>query len=550
MKSLWPLSLALALVAIIASVIVGSHYLKSSDSSERTARYLPPDTGLYLSVNLSPEPGELSMVKNIYQSLIDDPGVKSNIDNLLEEFKAASYLNFREDLLPWLGPDFAVGILDPFSLAGPTNGGPHEIVLFVGTTDPEATETAVEQMLATIETEEGSTYQTGNYQGHVTYNLERGAEAAAPHLAVTSEYLLMSTRQQLIEDAIDLMEDPGPSLFDSVNFREARTAAEGPRLAFLYLATDDFAGSLLGTFGIPLGETIAGNQPGSTAEQSDAVSVSVSAIDKGIRLVASSKTPSRQSDIFRTDAAGPAAYLPQDTLGFVSVGSVPPLWETLQRQMGETANEMDLIEGMFGLLGAGLDLEYAEGLIGWMSGEASFALLPPLEIRKDVPILHALLVSEYNDEAAATQKLEDLFSRLGTLEKVDLDGAEATVLDLGFPGVEGYQPGYVLLDGRIVIGTTSEALRQAVAVRAGDIPALSAAPGYNRLRRAAGAPPGTVMFFSLSRVQDEIAALLDSMGEAGAGQEFSPLLGPVDSVFVGSDQGEELTKFHIVVTLD
>ena len=72
-----------------------------------------------------------------------NPGFQERLDEVYGDIEEETGINVEEDLLPWLGPEIAVGI--------PAFEGiveEPELVAFIGTIDAAATETFLQKLLA------------------------------------------------------------------------------------------------------------------------------------------------------------------------------------------------------------------------------------------------------------------------------------------------------------------------------------------------------------------------------------------------------------------
>ena len=101
---------------------------------EQTAQILPPDTDGYLSINLRPGLSQLQKMDAVFSNWSDNPALQTQLEELLGglEFDTGISINFEEDILPWLGPELALGVCHDPDFMRTEQAGPIH-VLIVGT---------------------------------------------------------------------------------------------------------------------------------------------------------------------------------------------------------------------------------------------------------------------------------------------------------------------------------------------------------------------------------------------------------------------------------
>ena len=124
---------------------------------------------------------------------------------------------------------------------------------------------------------------------------------------------------------------------------------------------------------------------------------------------------------------------------------------------------------------------------------------------------HLLLIFEIPSRRSVAQHLEVIFSGLQyarkvTVEEDVIEGVEATLIKderggdfrPGYRFVEGFSPGYLFLgDKYLVIGTTIDALREAVLVYKGQRPSLQDCSWYNDILAALQQEGGWTAYLNL-----------------------------------------------------
>ncbi|MFH0769721.1 MAG: hypothetical protein V1932_09225 [Chloroflexota bacterium] len=77
-------------------------------TGEQTASILPPDTDGYLTINLRPGLPQLEKMRQVLSKWVDNPALKNQFEGLMSQL-AASGIDIKQDVLPWLGPELALG---------------------------------------------------------------------------------------------------------------------------------------------------------------------------------------------------------------------------------------------------------------------------------------------------------------------------------------------------------------------------------------------------------------------------------------------------------
>ena len=235
------LLLVLIVVAVLAVAIAGGltayFVLRTETVSEQTAKFLPADTQIYYSLNLRPGTDQLKKFRDILERFRQHPNFQEQIDDLYDEAEDETGVDLREEVLPWLGPELAVGVIDVVesAIAGAANGLP-QYVVFVGTRDSEATSVVLEDFLGFLETKEDIKYERDTYREFLVWREPNSDE----RLALTDDYVLFASDMDLMEDTIDRIktDDSSGSLFESDRFQAARDAIPFARFSMLYIDTD------------------------------------------------------------------------------------------------------------------------------------------------------------------------------------------------------------------------------------------------------------------------------------------------------------------------
>lgn len=546
------LIIAAALVLVLGTAVgVGVYFFiqiqSLSHAPEETAKFLPIETSLYVSMNLRPGEGQLMKARDILDVFKDNPKFEEKLEELYGDIEEEIGINVEEDLFPWLGPEIAIAI--------PTLEGideTPEFVAFIGATDTAAAESFLRKLIAFAEESNGTEYEEGVTRGYLTFVVDPSDDVSA-HIALTDDYIVLATGAEALESALDRM-DSGqdqdrPSLFDNPGFQEAREAAESPRFGIMYV---DIAG-IVDQLGESFDEEIVDSLRDFSDQLPDFIVASSSFIDKGIRVSTSFDYPT-QDQLFvpaSTNSVGSAGRAPEDTVALLSFVGVQDAWERFRDEVTDLPG-LDLDEAL-DEIEAGIDIDIEEDILSWMTGELAFAMLLPGGVSFSLDEIHANVYVEFDDRAKALSSMEKIQVAVEDggveLSVVDVEGTDAVVMNMGDgQGPLNLMPGYVVLDDYVVIGTTLTSLRQAVEAGRGNIPSLRESSAFSRPLAAAGNSTDFMIYGNIRRIIKEVFDQMDETKLEEYGKTAKPFVEPLETFLLGVAVEEDIVTFTMVIT--
>jgi len=431
----------------------------AAHQGEETAEYLSSDADLYLTVNLDPGAGQLIMFMLLANYWLRDSDFQDDMGDLLGELEDEVGIDIMEDVLPWLGPEVAVGVQN-ITAQYPEEP---EVVVFIGTTDKQASDVAFEKYKALQEgentysssdseswgncsysysSEGGITFTNSDYRGVVVVTENRwwewentdtcdgeevnsdsgSGEEDTGFYAITDDYILFSNNEDTLESTIDLMLDGGDSLADNTDFKAAQDALPSNRVGMLYgnmeqiwegAVTDimdtDWLEGILDSFNDQIPPCFA---------------ASVSLADKGISMTAycplleGAMLPSVEPASLQS-----TQIVPGDAVLFASGQDANAYWEEIRSLIADNWEDLvqglelpteinafignldtfdTMIDGIDSLLGVDIDTD----IFGWMTSECSMALLSVPTTSNEFPDI--LIIFEVEDTSAVDGYLNDL----------------------------------------------------------------------------------------------------------------------------------------------
>ena len=545
---------------------------------ENTAQYFPDDVLAYSWLTLNPGGGQRGEMLDIWDRFDELDGFHDAVQDVLDELREETDIDFEEDILPWIGPDMSAALLD-FSSFQPS------AVAIVGVRDAAAAADFMDLLIEYAE-DEGTDF-IDDSEGDFDIWIE---EDDAGALALSNKWLVVATDEDALFDTLDMISgNGGKSLADNPDFQEARAALPGRRFASVYADYEeivDESGQTPGLDLMPYGvDTFSIETP-------EWVAMSFQWVDRGLVVDMVSPTTT-DFGLEIADLDNPARVLPADTLGFVASAFDPSVdnWRNAldDYPVGDFWFLEDVLGGIdygssdFGLGGGltvdpddsladlldsvidviddatGVDLEL--DFLDYLGGEIIIGVreFDYREVASDpeTNAVDAMAMLSYRSDSKrdlqdtmddVVELVEEKSFGAVSADSVDV-GAEddAMVLNLDALGLSdiAYSPGYVLHDGYMTLGSTEDALVTTVDVQNGDADSLTSDGEY---QRALGHTFGIRQAMAYVNFQ-LIIQQLDPDDLDMDRDQFEILETGLSGAAFSAHQDEEYSRFSFVVTL-
>ena len=287
--------------------------LVGAKSPEYSARYYPPNTLAYGWLTLAPGQGQMQDLEIIWERFNEFLAFRDLVDLAQDEFEDETGIDFETDVMPWVGPELSIGLLD-------FRGDFEEPVIaaMVGVRDRDAAADFLSDWLDYMEDAENADFDDDSYRGFDIVVDENGHQA----YALTDEWLIFATSESALEVMLErIVGDEGNSLSSSERFAEARSSLPNRRFASAYVDSrrtldmwEHFADDALGFAG-----------PGIFRDQApDWIAASAAWVELGI--VTEIAVPMGIDHPLEIgDLSDPARLLPDTTLGFMATTFDPDI---------------------------------------------------------------------------------------------------------------------------------------------------------------------------------------------------------------------------------
>ena len=500
---------ALAAVAVFGvGVFIIYLRLAVGGPGEVTAKYIPSDAPLYVSLNLRPGLSQIRKAQKVISTLETEEVVERR-DEFLDNLEDETGIHFLDDVTPWLGTHVSAAVLDA-DLDRP------EWVAMVQISDRKAAGEFLEALVDYAEDNRLADFHQDDDEG-VAYWVDSYISLA---IALTDEYMLIGDSRDTVEDIANYFDSP-PSepLMDDESFIAARRMAADPRTAFVFARTEDLVtdmlslGNELGILPLQIEDVIP-----------EVVVVSSSFVDNGVRLDLAYAPPQDPAEPADPVLITSHEVLPADTLLMLGSTGLADVWETTTDSIEDIdpfmADEFDdllaQIEDEFGV-----DIE--RDVIDALSGEMALALLPS-EVNSRILsgeggfdwTLEMLLLAGLKNPDSIENALDVLVDELEEsgieVDRDSLGKYEAVKirLDEGLLFDTDYEPGYVVTEEWLAGGSTSESLELFHQTLSGETDSLGSVKRFGQIFDMASEPIQFLLYADVSGLLNMLEDALPS----------------------------------------
>jgi len=502
---------ALALAGVIAAVVIGC---TATPTVDPTVKVLPADTMLVMSLNT--QAAQLPNFKAVADAWQD-----SREANQIESALALAFMqtgfNWEADIQPWLGERVTVGLVDLGNYTQPiTSGGVRGPMFFVVVQTRDRAKS--DAFLVNVRKELESKIKPN---GYLTTTIHDEAYRGVSMVYLTSEsnwsgdkpvvndvaaystvndVIVVTTSADNLKKAIDASLD-GSNLSTSANYQTTMSALPGQNAFAMYM---DFNRYMKAVMDMTLGiSTQMGQAPGNlggtpapniarqqeqwqklqeTLQAMGGMGIAMTYEPTGVRFdtiaqIDLNRLPEAQRKLFEASyqAASNKIYESIPALAMVMLnGNNPaaylkPFFDPTQPDPFanwpglESASFRDKLAQLEKLAGVNLNTD----LIDLFNGEFAFVVLPKVQTASDDPTAKAnlpfevALMFDSSDAARVAATLDKLVQAIAAQSQGDVAWQSLSGLPYSVVMLDGNKTPvltYGVVDGRLVIGSTSETL--------------------------------------------------------------------------------------------
>ena len=401
---------------------------------ETTTAAMPPDTAVYMGVNLlqlTPENID-QVLKPVLEKI---PGAEvSDMDGVFEQLDKALQdsmgITFTDDIKPWLGQYAAIGLDPSFDQYGGLSEA-SSLIIAIETRDTEAADAFLDKLRAAVDEQSLGAMQEEEYQG-VTYYVSSYPQTLA--FGRSKNMVLFAMNAESMQAAIDAQE--GESLQDSEEIKNLAGQLPANRSITMFVDGDRYA-ELLSQGAVAPGLP---NMLGTSNFQSmGKVAASLAIVDEGLRMDAvTSYDPEKMTEGQRAQLANfnqiaqAAQVAPADSMLLAAAQGLSDVLAAARESIPEEARA-DFDESIQ-MLNEQLGFDLEQDLLAYLDEEFGLVLMPGEWPPLQIPI-GLVMFSHMNNQ----EKLKETLGKLSTSAEVNLG---ASVI----PSEEGDNTYYDLAD--------------------------------------------------------------------------------------------------------
>jgi len=507
-----------ALLATLGVAVVLGYLLVFSASADRTARAVPADTALYLSVYLRPSSEQRRTLDALIERVpgfADPDSLDLKLHQLAQSLLSGYGLDYQSDLRPWVGDEVALAASFSSGIGAP------QVLLLMTSKDTAVATASVARLMAS----RGGPFTAEPYRGVDVMNGSGASYVVLPDLVI------IGPSAAAIRAAVDADANRAPSLADSSDFRAAMGRVRPDHLAAAYADLRRLA------------------QPGVTEGAGGYSSAALTLVAAGQTLQAVGFAPfdaSRATEAQRgafalgAEASNLAGWMPPDAHGEMVVFGLQGALASLESGLRSDPSQTDTVQAINSLralaaLGLGVNID--RDLLPLFDRESALVL-----DRVSTATPHGTLLLRPADAAAARAALGRIDAGLTA------HGARITTRDEGGVAIstaEIPQIGiiaYAMSEGVVIIGSDADAIAADLRAHATGN-SLARTEAFQQPFVVAGGRGGTEVWLSS-------AGLIELAGEIfDLGSDARDILTQIGAVGMTAPSHDNRLEIHAVVTV-
>ncbi|MGB3714787.1 MAG: DUF3352 domain-containing protein [Candidatus Promineifilaceae bacterium] len=501
---------------------------------------MPESTGFYVGLDMDQLTlAELGRLVDPFledgQS-IDYRNFAEMLADLDDELGSEMGFNISDDILPWLGPNVGIGLVD-YQIDQYGGLDVAQVLVVAESRDSDAADDFVAKFIASVEDSRGDLFFQQEYEGVTIYELDTDYEDERLAIARSGDLVYFATGAEAIEDGIDAQK--GNSLANNEEYSKLEREMSPDRAITIYF-NSDFVGDLAG--GLASDLPVDPNDVPLVGEAGGALTLSI--IDPGIQvdfLAAIDQLGDEERLALEGSDAKTADMFPEDTVAYFTGASVSQYWDALMAVMPDYEEAMDELEGEIGF-------DIVNDLIVHLDGETGIGLWPSSEgvlaDAADIALAFGALAGTSDEAAVNTTSgkiaglLEDQFL---TVDSKTSDGLTVYTLSEEFSGIEA---SYGVGEGYFFITSGEAAVED---VFHGDS-SLADSELYKSVWSEFPGGTSPVLYLDINGFAD---ALASAMGDFVVGdiEEATAALEPISVVAFGTDFGGDVSRASMILFL-
>ncbi|MDM8527177.1 DUF3352 domain-containing protein [Anaerolineales bacterium HSG24] len=332
--------------------------------SQKTAQLLPEDTQLYMA--FTPNVQAIPGYQNLKTLYLDNPEIRAILDNAEEEIKSDSEVNFREDILPWLGTEVVIAMPRFADAVAEQSNDTPDLIISMQSRDLAASNAFVSQE---VNNPKNEPFTNEEYQG-VTLHVQPQTTGDYDEMiiATINDLVVISSNKDMIKGIVDKSKgSEAKSLVDNPNY--AKIVSEMPTngISTIYVEVTSMMDIMLDEAAVPLPPEQLQNVK---AFKAIAVMGLLEADGIQFDMVVNFDADMLSEDMKTALKQDPSpnailANIPADALFSISSFSLKRIWEQSKVSLEENPDFSETMQDFEQEVGLNID----EDIFSWMTGE-------------------------------------------------------------------------------------------------------------------------------------------------------------------------------------
>ncbi len=529
-------------LAVIAVVVIDAIFLLPNlfgADENKIANVMPVDTSLLMELNvLNLANEDASRVARAFEDILDENEVEfdpddpiSLLEQIDEDLDEATGLTLEDDVMPWIGPNMGIGLIE-LDIEAMDQGEVPQMIFAATIRDTALADQFIEDLIDAIEDETGNDVDDDEYNGVIVFEVDSDFEDEQLAFGRSDDIFFLAANIDLLEEAIDAHQ--GDGLADVAEYQNVVAELPGDRAFTFYMSGEGLENTLKAA-------EDSGEFEGFDADLIEdmgltGVGMAAMMVSEGIRMdfVGNYESLTEEQQAMmeaQTDDVATAEFLPEATYVFLVGHRLDLAWQSVLDSLDQAGvseddldEAMDMFDDMFGF-------NPSDELFPLLDGEYSLAVMDSddgviaNELGADLGAI--VMLGSSNGEELVTL-VEDFTDGLEDQEFSVDDSANDNVTIYEVEDPAGELIGAYGLSGEyLVFSTSSETIETVFA----DDPNLADSDKYENVWAAF--PRGTIPVMYV-----DVEGLLTALEDADPSIEDASDVNPVYAFAMGTNSDD------------
>jgi hypothetical protein len=534
------LLLFMCICVVIAAVVLADPFdwnlLSFLGGGDTAVKSMPIDTEIYIG---------LDMIGRLVDPFIEDDQTFDyrNFADVLrdfdEELEDEAGFNLEQDILPWLGPNVGIGLLD-YQLDQFSGLENINFLVAAETRDKAATDDFIVKFIDGVEDASGSSFDESDYKDVTIYELDAIRKEERYAIALSGDILFLGSSDEAIREGIDAQK--GESLADHEEYSQLERKMPANRAITLYVGSNIITES---TEGLVSDLPLALDDIPLLGEGGGALTLTI--IDAGLKLdvlslINSDQLSDEERLLLEGSRGATADMYPEQTVLYLSIGSVNQFWETLAETTPDLEEAMEELEDELGF-------DIVNDLIVYLDGETGVGLWPSsagvLADSADIALGFAALAGT-SDEVQVIAASDDI-SRFAEEQFMTVDSssrAELTVYTVSEDFL-GLELNYGVGNGYFFIASGDDAVEEVF----GEGPKLADSVRYRSVWSEFPQGSSPLLYLDVEGLIQALTKDLDDLSREEI-DEIAALASPISIVAIGSEYSDDVGRVTMILFIE